>query len=162
MLGRSHLAAGAIAGETVAAVAHAHLGGLGLGAGVGMLSGWLPDVDKVGSGVSRSIPLGWLPGLILKHRGVTHTAAAAGLWWLWWHRWVVVHLDLPPWAAAAALAGYVSHLVLDMATDGGIAPLWPVWRRKLGLGLHTGGLWERAAASPALVAALAWCTWVWR
>jgi len=162
MLGRTHLAAGAVAGEAVAAAGHHGLSGLAIGAVVGMTSAWLPDIDKVGSGVSRSIPLGWLPGLFLKHRGFTHTVLAAGLYWLLWDRWVVPRLHLPLWLPLAVAAGYGTHLLLDLLTDGGIAPLWPVLRRRAGFDLTTGGLIERAGIFPGLVLLLIWCTWTWR
>ena len=163
MLGRSHLAAGAIAGEAVAVAGHHGLAGLAVGAAVGMTSAWLPDLDQVGSGVARAIPLGWLPGLVLKHRGPTHLALAAGLYTLLWVRWVVPHAHLPPWLALAAAAGYCTHLLLDLPTDDGIPLLWPLVPRRVGAGLlHTGGLIERAVLLPVLVLVLGWCTWMWR
>ncbi len=163
MLGRTHLAAGAIAGEAVATVGHHGLSGLAIGAVVGMASAWLPDIAKVGSGVGRSIPLGWIPGLVLKHRGLTHMALVGGLYELLWARWAVPRAHLPPWLALAAGAGYATHLLLDLPTDNGIPLLWPLVPTRVGRGLlSTGGVAERLGVFPALALLLAWCTWVWR
>jgi hypothetical protein len=71
------------------------------------------------------------------------------------------------WIAWAALAGWVSHLLLDWAFGqadpwahrGPGIPVWPWWGH-VGLGLDAGGLLERFVLTPALVVAgavvLAW------
>lgn len=161
MLGRTHLAAGALAGEAVAVAAHAGLVAMAICAALGMASAWLPDLDMAGSGISHALPLGWLPGRLLKHRGVTHSLLACAVYAGIWAFWIRPELHAPLLWAEAAVAGLLSHLVLDGLT-GGVALFWPLPPRRLGVRLcRTGGLWERIAVFPGLLVMVAWSTWHW-
>ena len=162
MLGRTHLVAGAIAGEALAAAGHAGPLGLAVGAALGMGSAWLPDIDMASAGISRALPLGRLPGRLLKHRGPTHSLGALALYALLWSRWAGPAFHFAPYAVGAAVAGYATHLVLD-TLSGGVEWLWPLLRRPVGVRMvRTGGALERSAVYPLLLAVLLWCSWRWR
>lgn len=110
-------------------------------AGIGSL---LPDIDHPDSWFGRrfryvSVPL----AMVIGHRGITHSLLAlalclAGLALLGRHA-----------VAAPVLVGYLSHLVCDSLTVGGVPLLWP-WRRPFGLRLVRTG----SAAELLLAAAL--------
>ena len=161
MLGRSHLAIGAAAGEAVAfLLGGGGIGHLAIGGAIGAVSAWLPDIDSAASGISHAVPLGWLPGLILKHRGITHTLLAATGWYLLWAAWASPRFGLPSWWALAAAAGYASHLALDLVS-GGVPLLWPVKRARIGpLWVQTGSILEHAAIFPTTLAL--WLLVSWR
>ena len=82
-----------------------------------------------------SVPLSAIVG----HRGVTHSLLAVAVL-------VVGLIYLGDGAASPIVAplvvGYLSHLVGDAITAGGIPALWP-WRRQFGMALfRTGGIVE--------------------
>lgn len=153
MKGSTH----ALLGVTAAVAAHAyapylsaalpHLGIALFAAGIGAL---LPDLDA-DEGLLRQVTrtarsdgcLGRLVSWIMPaHRGVTHSGLAALAMILlaraWPHAWII-----------ALAVGYVSHLLADMLTQGGVPVLWPLrWRLSL-LPLTTGGLAERGIALAA-------------
>jgi membrane-bound metal-dependent hydrolase YbcI (DUF457 family) len=125
--GAADAALGFVPGDAIIA-------GLALGAaGLGAL---LPDIDSDESsirhqwGLARSRTAGGkllsagLEAAGVKHRGVTHSLAAAG---------VALALGLglyafvPGYGAVgpAFALGYASHLVADMLTRGGVPLLWP-------------------------------------
>ncbi len=63
----------------------------------------------------------------------------------------------PLWLPAALLVGSATHVIGDMLTVGGIAPLWPVSRIRVSLGLfRTGSGWERFLIAPALLVGACW------
>lgn len=164
MLGRNHVPVG-VAAWLVAAHALGQpalsawtFGGAAL-AGVGAL---LPDLDHPHSIIGRRAPiLSWPLRLLAGHRGFTHSAlgvAAAG-WGLWQlvsglaaHGWLT-------WCLVPLLVGYLSHLVADACTEGGVALWWPLPGRvhllpRL-IAWETGSLIEYPVAWAALVGAVA-------
>jgi len=159
MLGRTHALAGALCGEVIAVLSHAPPAIAVGGVVAGLIAGLAPDIDHSGSTISHRIPLGWVVGTVLKHRGVTHSLFAALLWWALWARWLVPHVHLPEWWAVAALAGYLSHLLLDGATKEGVPLLWP-WPRRYSLHLlKTGAAAELFAVMPLLGLLAVWMGW---
>ncbi|GIM48520.1 metal-dependent hydrolase [Collibacillus ludicampi] len=171
MLGRTHMMLGALVG--VVMTANAPGLGMLEGAAIGAIAGLMPDLDHPNSTLTRKVaPIslgsrkislalialgviklawdGWLPwhqvGMIAlwaliaalsPHRGITHSLigllfATYGLMgWLG-----------PLWTVFAA--AYLSHLVADMLTDGGVPLLWP-WKFDFHIptGLHTGRFFTR-------------------
>ena len=160
MLGRTHTLAGALCGEVAAILSHAPPAIAVGGVVVGIVSALVPDIDHSGSTISHRIPLGWVVGAALKHRGVTHSLFASFLWWALWARWLVPHLHIPAWWAVAALDGYLSHLLLDGATKDGVPLLWPIPKRFSLRLLKTGAAAEVFAVAPVLMVLIAWAGWV--
>ena len=77
----------------------------------------------------------------------------------WWVLGVPGSADdrFPLWLPAALLVGSATHVIGDMLTVGGIAPLWPVSRIRVSLGLfRTGSGWERFLIAPALLVGACW------
>jgi inner membrane protein len=112
----------------------------------------LPDIDSTESFLGSRIPV--LPSAVrmtVGHRGPLHSLAAAITLYLsfsWLHLWIFAGLppELPLWI----LAGYVSHLLLDMFNPAGVPLLWPLPRR-LGIPLiQTGGVLENLIAFPVV------------
>jgi inner membrane protein len=104
---------------------------------MGIAAAEFPDTDLVYSG--PLVGMGKL-GYLLHHRGHTHTIVwavlgAMLLWWVarwWWHRRATAD-EAAWWAAhgsrallALALAGTLSHLVLDWTNSYGVHPFWPL------------------------------------
>ena len=150
MMGRTHLAAGLVAGILVAEAVH----GLTpvLAVGVSGVAALLPDIDHPNSMISNALPLiGKVISKVLPHRGPTHSILAVAALALLAH-WIVPRLALS-WILVG-VCGYASHLVLDAATEHGILPLWPLrWRLSLfGRLVHTGGIIERWLVFPVLSA----------
>ncbi len=136
MMGRTHLALGAVAGVQLAA----QTPGLGLPIMAAALFGAiLPDVDTPYSKLGRRLwPLSRLVLQVFGHRGGTHSAAfvllATALMWL-----------VSPPVALALGAGILTHLAADAISYGhgtrftargaGVPLLWPLSDRKTGLRL---------------------------
>jgi membrane-bound metal-dependent hydrolase YbcI (DUF457 family) len=162
-----HRLGGFVAGAALAAATHQPLwvavasAGIATVAAAGRLS---PDVDqfkgwRLADKLTPDEMLG--KGGPLQHRGITH------FWGLPLAASVAVSGSPGLWIAWAALAGWVSHLLLDWAFGqadpwahrGPGIPVWPWWGH-VGLGLDAGGLLERFVLTPALVVAgavvLAW------
>jgi inner membrane protein len=111
-------------------------------AGLGAL---LPDIDQPQSWFGRRVRVVSVPvAMIFGHRGITHSLLAlfvclAGL--------VLLGRDA---VAAPVILGYLSHLLCDSITVGGVPLLWP-WRRPFGLRLvRTGSPLELAFAAGLL------------
>lgn len=162
MTGRTHLLAGAAAGaallcsQGLGPVAPVQLAAVGAAACLGAL---LPDLDHPQSLLSRKAgPVGAVPGLFLRHRGPTHSLAAALATWAG-ASWLCAAQGLPHAAALAALAGYLSHLALDALTPGGVPLLWPLWGRRVGLPLVRTGSGLEGLAGLAILGALLWLAW---
>ncbi len=117
---------------------------LAIGAGVAVLGAWLPDIDQNNSTIRQRTgtargqgPLGctgWIGSIFAAvlggHRAFTHTALACALL-------AVALLRFTPdrWRgyAIAFMVGYVSHLIADMLTEGGVPLFWPLSSRRIGL-----------------------------
>lgn len=148
MMVSTHLVTGFFAGAGL--VSFLHLNGLGavlllMGSTVGAL---LPDVDHPKSWLGRRIPFVSRPiAAVFGHRGITHSLLAVmglalslrqGLaqWHLVDTRWGLV--------AVGVAAGYLSHILGDFVTHGGVPLLWPIKRRfSSPLTFLTGGIFER-------------------
>ncbi|MBL0171199.1 MAG: metal-dependent hydrolase [Gemmatimonadaceae bacterium] len=99
--------------------------------GVGLIAAELPDADLLYSG--PVVGMGKL-GYLLHHRGHTHTIvfAVAGALLMWWLVMTVrrragesfdAREGLP--LLVLALAGTLSHLLLDFTNTYGVHPFWP-------------------------------------
>ncbi len=122
---------------------------------VGIVAAELPDADLLYAG--PVLGMGKL-GYLLHHRGHTHTVlfalvSALVVWWLA-TRFVRELRAGPPRAAllAVALAGTLSHLLLDFSNSYGIHPFWPVDNRWFyGDAVFIVEPWLFVVAIPALV-----------
>lgn len=122
---------------------------------VGVVSAELPDSDLLYAG--QVLGMGKL-GYLLHHRGHTHTVlfAIAGALLVWWlgGRFVRDLRHGPARSAllAVALAGTLSHLLLDFSNSYGIHPFWPVDNRWFyGDAVFIVEPWLFVIAIPALV-----------
>lgn len=154
----------ALAGSLIAAAAVARVGRSGVSLSsrartalftVGVVTAELPDADLLYAG--QALGMGKL-GYLLHHRGHTHTmlfaiAAALVVWWL--VRRLVRELRSGPAHSAlltVALAGTLSHLVLDFSNSYGIHPFWPADNRWFyGDAVFIVEPWLFVMAIPALV-----------
>ncbi|ATR20094.1 putative membrane-bound metal-dependent hydrolase [Roseomonas mucosa] len=121
MMAGSHIALGAAAWLVAApkfglpAVDAASLG-------LAVLGALLPDIDHPKSWVGkRTRPVSNVIGWIFGHRGITHSALAVAACFV-----LLLQTDLPRWVMAPLLVGYLSHLVADLLTPGGLRLAWPM------------------------------------
>jgi len=154
MLWRSHFLAGACAGLALAG--HAETRAAVLYAGFAGAAALAPDLDSPRSYLGRKAPVSIAVNLIVGHRGVLHSlAAAAGVAAL---VWLYLKTNYPAGEALALpfAAGYLSHLALDTLTPGGVPWLWPLpLRLRLPL-VTTGSFLEKVVIIPALAVLFAW------
>lgn len=137
MQGKTHLAAGALAGLLAAQIGRAPLEVSVLYVGVGGLAGLVPDWLQVN-----------IPGVkqvkgLFGHRGFSHwvwTALAVG--WLLWP----TGLGLP------VAVGWLSHIALD-ALSSGVPAFWPLGRLTLGR-IKTGSRLDTLVGAAAVVVAV--------
>ena len=117
---------------------------LAIGAGIAVLGAWLPDIDQNNSTIRQRTGtargqgpfgvFGWVGGILAAvlggHRAVTHTALACGLL-----AWALLNFTPQNWRGyvIAFVIGYVSHLVADMLTEGGVPLFWPLSKKRIGL-----------------------------
>ncbi len=154
----------ALAGSLIAATAIASIEGTGVTLSprarttifsVGVVTAELPDTDLLYAG--PVLGMGKL-GYLLHHRGHTHTVlfAIAGALIVWWLAGRLVR-DVRTGPArsallAVALAGTLSHLMLDFSNSYGIHPFWPVDNRWFyGDAVFIVEPWLFVIAIPALV-----------
>lgn len=174
MMGHTHMLGGAAAWLGLCCAWPQTAGIIVSGAAIATGAALAPDIDHERSIARSSLGpithgLSWLVRTLGGgQRRVTHCllgtiAVTVGLLLTGWPRWV----------AAAILAGWVSHLLLDACTEQGIPLLWPDLRRwglPRDLAITTGGRrgrggrrprWplERVLWVPALVAACAVAGW---
>ena len=147
MMVSTHLVTGFFAGAGLVSFLHLHdmaAVGLLIGATGGAL---LPDIDHPKSWLGRRLPFISVPlAAVFGHRGITHSLlAVVGVAW-------ALYYALEQWnlgagwglAAAGVGVGYLSHLLGDFATHGGVPWLWPFKQRfSLPLTFKTGGVFER-------------------
>lgn len=156
MLWRTHVTLGAGLGALAGTVLHpGDPMAAASFAGIGGAASLLPDLDSPHSKLGRAArPLSDILNFALGHRGFLHSllgmslililAALIALFWL------------PPSTALVLLLpaalGYLSHLLLDALTPGGVPLLWPrSGKASLPL-LKTGGLFERMVFLPVMAA----------
>jgi inner membrane protein len=124
-------------------------------AGLAGAAALLPDIDHPRSTIRREMGLLGRVGLFwLSHRGLTHT------WLLLLVLGAAALLLLPAPVALAAIAGYSSHIVMDMMTVSGLPVFWPVTDGKFyvlpyPLRFRT-GRWAESLLDVALVALVVW------
>lgn len=155
-MGRTHAATAAVAGLAVAATADLAVTAVPVLAGVGWLSGYVPDVDHPGSWAGRLLPPAcWAVRAVsvrtvgLAHRGLTHSLFAALVWGL--SAGALSALWLLPlaaaWTGAFAFVGYMAGVLGDVPTKQSLQHVlwpsrvqvrWPYWLR-----FRTGGHVER-------------------
>ncbi|MBI2141362.1 metal-dependent hydrolase [Candidatus Woesearchaeota archaeon] len=106
----------------------------------------LPDIDMVKSKLGRKLqPFSNVLAVLFRHRGFLHSFIFAALVYF-----AMLYLFSTVIAAAAVL-GYSSHLLLDMATKEGIMPLSPLSKMKIRGFVRTGGILEKAATAALFV-----------
>jgi len=122
MMAGSHVALGAAA--WVLAAPHfgqdaLHPAGLALAAAGSLL----PDIDHPKSWAGQRLrPLSTLVAAVFGHRGVTHSLLAlAGCWAA-----LRYGAGAPRAWAAPVVVGYLSHLLADLLTPGGLRLAWPL------------------------------------
>ncbi len=139
MMAQTHVVFGVVCylgGAQAAGIAPSPAGGA-----VAILGALLPDIDHPKSVMGRWVPFLSVPlSKILGHRGLTHSllalVAAAGLG-------MVAATHWPGFGFPLAL-GYLSHLLGDFFTGGGIPLLYPSTRRYTApLRVAVGGLGEK-------------------
>ncbi|MBV1799810.1 metal-dependent hydrolase [Siccirubricoccus sp. G192] len=148
MMAGSHVALGAAAWIAAApqlgqpALAPAALG-------LAVLGALLPDIDHPKSWVGRRLrPLSHAIAAVFGHRGVTHSlVAVAGCGAL------LLNEGVPRQVVAPLVVGYLSHLLGDLLTPGGLRLAWPfrgTWALPL---CRTGSPFEPLVVALALLAA---------
>jgi inner membrane protein len=149
MMMPTHLAAGLFSGAGAVAwlqVPPVPTVWLLLGALIGAL---LPDIDHPKSWLGRRLPLLSLPlSAIFGHRGITHSLlAVVGVVWALQQaltQWNAIHHGHWHWVGVGVAVGYLSHLLGDFATHGGVPWLWPFKKRfSLPLTFRSGSWFER-------------------
>lgn len=150
MMAGSHVALGAAAWMLAAP----HFGQDALrpaGLALAVAGSLLPDIDHPKSWAGRRLrPVSDLVAAVFGHRGVTHSLLAlAGCWA------VLRYGTLPRGWAAPVATGYLSHLLADLLTPGGLRLAWPLrgtWSLPL---CRSGSPFEPLVV--ALAMSLAWC-----
>lgn len=106
------------------------------GTAVVLLASFLPDLDHHNSTLGRYMPK-WFRRVMGGHRMGMHSVfLMAGLWYL--TRWLMGG-DTAPILASAVVVGMGTHVVLDMLTKDRVGLLYPLTRRKFGIGIITTG-----------------------
>ena len=101
-----------------------------------LLASALPDIDSYKSKVGKKIkPISFLINLFFRHRGIFHSPFLLILTSM-----VIAIINIE--IAAAFFIGYLSHLVLDSLTPGGVMFFYPFSRKRIKGLIRTGSLWE--------------------
>lgn len=147
MMVSTHLMAGLLAGAGAVTWLKPQALGAAWVLGGALVGALLPDIDHPKSWLGRRLPFISVPlAAVFGHRGITHSLlAVVGVAW-------ALYYALEQWnlgagwglAAAGVGVGYLSHLLGDFATHGGVPWLWPFKQRfSLPLTFKTGGVFER-------------------
>lgn len=127
MMGKTHVAGGAMAWVVVAPFTGATWQEVVVGTAVAGVAGLGPDIDHPTTSLGRVIPWVSRPlSKVTKHRVHTHSIASVVAIWL-------VFGVIDPVMAAATSTGWGSHIVLDAFTRQGVAWFWPLTREKTSL-----------------------------
>lgn len=161
MMGRTHMATGALAGAAIVALTQPDPATAAGFIAVCTYSALVPDFDHPSSKVSRALPIvgPLIARLVARaaggHRGLTHSLlglailAAALLP-------AAALLGLPAWLPYAVLVGCATHIAGDAATETGVPLLYPRrWRFRYA-SINTGSRVETLIVLPAVVAATVW------
>lgn len=91
--------------------------------GLAVAGSLLPDIDHPKSWAGQRLrPVSTMIALVFGHRGVTHSLLAlAGCWAA-----LRYATGVPRDWAAPVVVGYLSHLVADLLTPGGLRLAWPL------------------------------------
>lgn len=151
MMAGSHVAFGAAAWMLAAP----HFGQVALapvGLGLAVAGSLLPDIDHPKSWAGRRLrPVSTLIATVFGHRGVTHSLLAlVGCWAA-----LRYGTGVPRAWVAPVVVGYLSHLLADLLTPGGLRLAWPLrgtWALPL---CRSGSPFEPLVV--ALAMSLAWC-----
>ena len=96
-----------------------------------------PDIDHPRSRISKLFfPVSWVISWVVSHRGIFHSIFPVIGFYL-----IFSYLGLKYLGFAVAL-GYLSHLVADAMTYGGIDFLYPISRFKISGPIVVGGFFE--------------------
>lgn len=144
MLWRTHFIGGAIAGTLAVGAPELSIAA----ATIGGVAALLPDIDTPYSKVGNAIPI--FPRLLnffLGHRGVLHSPIGVTMFFLP----LLSLLQLQP-LVIAAMAGVMSHIMLDCLSDSGCPILFPIKRKHYGIPLvRTGSIIEKFLLYPGLL-----------
>ena len=123
------------------------------GLGLAVAGSLLPDIDHPKSWAGRRLrPFSNAIAAIFGHRGVTHSLLAlVGCWAALRYGTAV-----PRGWAAPVVTGYLSHLLADLLTPGGLRLAWPLRGTWSLPPCRSGSPFEPLVV--ALVMSLAWCT----
>lgn len=89
-----------------------------------ILGSLLPDIDHPKSWLGQRLrPFSSGVASALGHRGVTHSALALAAC-----TWGLLRGGAPRWIVDPLAVGYLSHLVADLLTPGGLRLAWPLRR----------------------------------
>lgn len=132
---RTHLAIGLLAGLVFAGFFDVALPWLFVL--IVVVSSSLPDIDHPKSKISKLLfPVSWIISWVVRHRGIMHSLfPVAFIYGFFWYN------DLT-YIGTAVVLGYLSHLVSDSMTNGGIDFLYPVSRFKIAGPIEVGGFME--------------------
>lgn len=138
MIGKTHLAAGILAGElTALAYYHASIIPALIVIGSAAIGSLLPDIDHPGSLLSSSSRLSRhisnSIAAVTPHRGLTHTPIFAGLIIAVLYYFLQQRMKYCDPICIGLAVGILSHLVLDTLTERGVMWAWPIIPKHLRL-----------------------------
>jgi len=149
MMVSTHLMAGLLAGAGAVTWLQPQALGAAWVLGGALVGALLPDIDHPKSWLGRRLPFISVPlAAVFGHRGITHSLlAVVGVAWALYYALEQWNLGAG-WGLAAAgvgvAVGYLSHLLGDFATHGGVPWLWPYKKRfSLPLTFRSGSWFER-------------------
>lgn len=154
---KTHIAAGLILTQIITSkmgISNEHVQAQAFA--LGGLFAIIPDIDMPQSAIGRKVPVSHVLGLFVRHRTFTHSLFAMGAVYFVLTQYFSSITDV---LLLSALAGYVSHLLMDMLNPQGIMLLWPfnVWIRLPSfLTIPTGGIIERMVILPLLIASFSY------
>lgn len=165
MLWRTHFVGGVLLGGVYSFGIQqtSDVGSLGVMIGISGLGALLPDIDSPYSKSGRtSVLVSSALNTIVGHRGFFHsvlglvavTGLIAFISWSWLPVGFVSQTLIPLLGA-----GYLSHLLLDALTPGGVPLLWP-YRLNFRIPIvKTGSLLERLVVLPVLAVGTLFYLW---
>jgi len=132
MTGKTHIVGGLLIGLIITQQINIDPGY----AAISGMAALLPDIDTPTSKISSKVPGAFLVKLIFGHRGLWHSLLATGIIFM------VINNSLLAGVAGLIIAGYLSHLLMDLFTPAGIPLLWPIQTRFSIPLVTTGGVAE--------------------
>jgi inner membrane protein len=131
MTGKTHLAAGLLAGEAIIIASGTYeVMPTVASFALGVIGGLLPDIDYPHSKISKSSAMMKVTSkamyAVFKHRGFTHTVPFMLLMSFFVYKVAQLLQVDPKFYMSAYLLGNFSHLFLDSMNPSGIMWLWPI------------------------------------